>query len=144
MEQSIKIPQIIMDYIDVLTDVERDRIIEATNFKVGGGYKSGERIKKVRAVMGEDLRPREVETKKIQGESEGCLIDHAKAGTSQTGYHTVGVAFDSFYKKHGEKAIEAIKEYAGRRNSPPAEVPTETPQELGHVLDQIKKAEVFL
>lgn len=124
----ITIPKIIEHYIDNLTDEERDRIITAEAFKTGGGYKEGQKggVKTYKRVKRTAITPNfkigkvlEEEDKTIvipETPTTGCLIDHAKAGTSTEGYATVGCAFDDFYVAHKDVAIRLIKEYAAKKN----------------------------
>jgi hypothetical protein len=136
----VEIPKLITDYIDNLTDEERDRIIQAHAFNVGGGGLKEKVTKgrRIRAFLDDMLRPIKTETEPgtVLGDT-GCLIDHAKAGKSTVGYGTVGRAFDDFYRTHSEEAIRAIKAYAARKNgvliTPSPEVPKVAPRQLRSV-----------
>ena len=122
------IPEIIKNYLDGLNDEQRDNVITAESFKIGGGYRPGQKggpreITKVKqAVINEGFRIGNVirhETKIVILPDEpatGCLIDHATQGTSREGYGTVGATFDRFFKSNGNAAIYAIKQYAAKLN----------------------------
>jgi hypothetical protein len=114
-------------------------VITAEAFKVGGGYKQGQKggprtiQRKKRVLMDLQFQPiktLEIEEKTIivpDTQTEGCLIDHAKAGSTKDEYGTVGQCFDQFYTAHGDKAIRAIKQYAAERNK--IELPLHVQQE---------------
>ena len=142
----LQLPERIKHYLDKLDDVQRDRVIEAESFKIGGGYRKGHpgnpgggvvtRTKVQRQRMGLDFTPGEVlvrreytfiEPSTPASPTTGCLIDHATAGTSTAEYGTVGSEFDSFYREHGPDAIRAIKMYAARLNK--IELPVHVEQE---------------
>jgi len=139
-EKTIQLPKIIKTYLDGLNDEQRDRVIAAEAFKVGGGYRPGQKgglrdIVKVRQqAMDMDFTPGAMLKTVVIGQevpdspNVGCLIDHATAGTSTAGYSTVGSAFDTFYRAHGAAAIREIKTYAARLNriELPVEYETET------------------
>src|SRR5690606_1667488 len=119
MKRFLGVPQVIREYLDSLTDEERDRVIQATSFKIGGGYKPERTVLRAKQqeinsdwTIGKPITPPE----ERYVPATGCLIDHATSGTSTEGYSIVGVAFDNFYKRYGNRAIVAIKQYAARRN----------------------------
>lgn len=134
-----ELPQQIRQYLDGLTDEQRDRVITAEAFKVGGGYQKGQKgglktiTRKKRVLMDLSFQPIKTlatETRTIEVPDTptiGCLIDHATAGTSTDGYSTVGSCFDRFYGAYGDGAIRAIKTHAARLNK--IELPLHVQQE---------------